>query len=79
MRTTIELKDDLRGRLLEIAARRGEKGFSRLIEEAVEMFLATAAADAKRRERALALKGSLSARDADRLLRATAKIRGSWR
>jgi hypothetical protein len=37
LRTTIELKDDLRSRLLQIAARRGVKGFSKLIEVAVRM------------------------------------------
>jgi hypothetical protein len=31
MRTTIELRDDQRARLLEIAAREGRKGFSHLI------------------------------------------------
>jgi tRNA(fMet)-specific endonuclease VapC len=39
MRTTIELKDESRAKLLAIAARRGEKGFSRLIDEAVEQYV----------------------------------------
>ena len=39
VRTTIELRDDHRARLLEMAARRGEKGFSSLVAEAVELYL----------------------------------------
>jgi predicted transcriptional regulator len=44
MRTTIELRDDQRARLLEIAAREGRKGFSHLIQEAVDRFLEEAPA-----------------------------------
>jgi predicted DNA-binding protein len=39
MRTTIEIPDDQRARLLELAARRGEKGFSALVREALELYL----------------------------------------
>ena len=42
MRTTIELKDESRARLLDMAARRGEKGFSTIIGEAVDLYLRTA-------------------------------------
>ena len=39
MRTTVEIRDDQRAKLLEIAARRGEKGFSRVVQEALDLFL----------------------------------------
>ena len=39
MRTTIELSDEHRARLLELAARRGEKGFSSIVEEALARFV----------------------------------------
>ena len=39
VRTTIDLPDELRGKLLELAARRGEKGFSSLVAEAVARYL----------------------------------------
>ena len=42
MRTTIELKPEHRAALLELAARRGEKGFSSLIADAIEAYLAGA-------------------------------------
>jgi predicted transcriptional regulator len=79
MRTTIDLKDDLRARLLQIAARRGEKGFSKLIEEAVEAYLARSLADEQLRAKALALKGALGKKEADRLHAAVADARERWR
>ena len=79
MRTTIELKDESRARLLEIAARRGEKGFSALIDEAVDMYLDAADANEARRRAALALRGRLGARETGRLRAATAALRESWR
>ena len=79
MRTTIELKDEFRARLLEIAARRGEKGFSTLIGEAVDLYLRTADADEVRRRSAMALRGRLDGGDARRLRQATSTLRESWR
>lgn len=79
MRTTIDLKDEYRAKLLEIAARRGEKGFSKIIGEAVETYLRTAAADEEHRQHALRLRGSLGAKDAEQLQTATAALRKSWR
>lgn len=40
MRTTIELSDEHRSRLVELAARRGEKGFSPIVEEALDLYFA---------------------------------------
>jgi hypothetical protein len=79
MRTTIEIKPEHRAKLLELAARRGAKGFSELVGEALEAYLrAEADRDALRR-RAVRLKGTLPAREA-RSLRATAEaLRKSWR
>jgi hypothetical protein len=39
MRITIEITDEQRARLMEIAGRRGEKGFSRIVQEAVDLYL----------------------------------------
>jgi len=79
MRTTVEIKDAHRARLLELAARRGEKGFSRIIEEAIEAYLKMAKENEERRRRALLVRGSLSSKEADRLRRDTAALRRSWR
>jgi predicted transcriptional regulator len=79
VRTTIELKDETRAKLLEIAGRRGEKGFSGIIGEAVEIYLRTQGADEARRRAALALRGALGGAQAERLRRAAAGLRESWR
>ena len=39
MRTTVEISDEVRGKLMEMAARRGERGFSGLVEEALRRYL----------------------------------------
>ncbi len=79
MRTTIEIKPEHRARLLELAARRGEKGFSSVIAEALEAYLDSAAENELRRKRALRLRGKIPAAEAERLRRETAAIRESWR
>ncbi|HAG06569.1 MAG TPA: hypothetical protein DCL13_00140 [Peptococcaceae bacterium] len=40
MRTTVELSNEKRAKLLAIAARRGLRGYSRLIDEALDLYLA---------------------------------------
>jgi hypothetical protein len=79
MRTTIELKPEHRAKLLELAARRGEKGFSSVIAEAIESHLARAAENDEARRRALRLRGVLSRKDADALRHTAEALRDSWR
>jgi predicted transcriptional regulator len=79
MRTTIELRDDQRARLLEMAAREGRKGFSHLIQEAVDRFLDD---EEERREgvaEALTVVGSLTPEDAEALRDRTRALRARWR
>ena len=79
MRTTIELRDEHRARLLELAARRGEKGFSRLIEEAVEKYLAEMAHHEERISAALAVLGTVDERGATELEETFHALRAGWR
>jgi len=79
MRTTIELKDDQRARLLELAARRREKGFSNIIAEAVEAYLAAQDAGEAARAKALAARGALSAAEASEVAEAVHALRENWR
>lgn len=79
MRTTIEITDEQRARLLELAARRGEKGFSRLIQEALDQYLRALDERREARTLALGLRGSFKADEAERLRDETARLRGSWR
>jgi len=79
VRTTIEIPDEQRARLLDLAARRGEKGFSRLVQEAVERMLAEDDSRKSRTQAALALKGSMGAKAADELAASVVRIRSTWR
>ena len=79
MRTTIEIKPEHRARLLELAARRGEKGFSSVIAEAVEVYLAGGTGQERSRKRALRLRGTLPRDEARRLQQSSDTLRGFWR
>ncbi|NJD18725.1 MAG: hypothetical protein FIA95_05515 [Gemmatimonadetes bacterium] len=79
MRTTIELKDEHRTRLLELAARRREKGLSGIVAEAVEAYLRAIDSDASVREDALKQRASLPAHEAERLRAQVSALREPWR
>lgn len=79
MRTTVEIRDDHRARLLELAARRGEKGFSRIVEEALDRYLASTSGREERVRRALGAIGSLDEEAARRLEESAERIRATWR
>lgn len=79
MRTTIELSDEARARLLELAARRGLKGYSRLIQEAVDLYLEELERAQAARVRALGLRGALAGEEAEALRTEAERVRASWR
>jgi hypothetical protein len=79
MRTTIEITAEQRARLLQIAARRGAKGFSQLVQEALDAYLKAEADTDEQRRRALMLRGAVGEKEGEKLREATRDIRGSWR
>jgi predicted transcriptional regulator len=79
MRTTIEIADETRARLLELAARRGEKGFSTIVQEALDDYFRSEENRRARTERALAALSSLDPQEADRLEDEVRELRSSWR
>lgn len=79
MRTTLEIRDEHRGKLLEIAAQRGEKGFSRIVDEALTAFLARREARADLVRSAVEAIGALGEDEAGRIEREAAELRRSWR
>lgn len=79
VRTTIEIKPEHRARLLELAATRGEKGFSSVVNEALELYLRSESGRAEALRKALVLRGSFSDSDARSLRDETRKIRAQWR
>lgn len=79
MRTTIELSDEIRARLLELAARRGERGFSALVEEAVARYLEEEEARRRRVDEARSVLGAMKDDDARHPEESVGKLRERWR
>lgn len=83
MRTTIEIADDKLMKLKKLAAERGERGFSALVDEALERYLETDPdAERARRERQAeairALAGSIDDETADQLRQSVRESKASW-
>jgi metal-responsive CopG/Arc/MetJ family transcriptional regulator len=79
MRTTVEIDDDQRSELLKLAAQRGEKGFSSVIREALDLYLRQHRARKEAVEQALKLQGSFSDDEADALEASVLQLRETWR
>jgi len=79
MRTTVEMKPEHRSALLALASRRGQKGFSAVLGEAIESFFQGEFEREKRRKTLLSLGGSLSKKDGDDLRSTVKELRKSWR
>jgi len=79
MRTTVEMKPEHRSALLSMASRRGQKGFSAVLEEAISLYLRTEEDREKRRKTLLSLAGALSQENADKLRSRVRKFRENWR
>ena len=79
MRTTVEISDSQRADLLKLAAQRGDKGFSRIVREALDVYLRQHRARRALVERALESEGSFSNAEADALERSVRALREKWR
>lgn len=79
MRTTVEIPDSQRASLHALAIRRGEKGFSTLIQEAIAMYLEAQAQREERVRAALAAIGTLDDEAAEQLASSVRQIRNKWR
>ncbi len=73
------MKPAHRARILELAAARGEKGFSNVVAEALELYLETQRNRTSAVRGALALKGCMDEAEAAALSADTQKIRTNWR
>ena len=78
MRTTVELTEEQRAELLKLAAKRGMKGFSGLVQEAIDSFLESQVSRTALIAAALAVKGALGG-EADEFEKRTQFIRKNWR
>lgn len=79
MHATLEISDEIWARLLEMAARRGERGLSALVEEALERYLAEEERRRQGSEPARAVLGALDDEEADALEEAVRALRKHWR
>lgn len=79
MRTTIDLPNDKRARLAAIAARRGLRGYSELINEAVERFLEEEENRQAQIAKVLALRGVLTDQQAQEVEQRIREVWSRWR
>lgn len=79
MRTTVEITGAQRADLLKLAAQRGDKGFSGIVREALDLYLRQHRARRELVERALKSEGSFTSTEADALERSIRELREQWR
>jgi predicted transcriptional regulator len=79
MRTTVELSDEIRARLMELAARRGERGLSALVEEALVQYLAEEQRRRRSVEEAQAVIRAMDEEAATALEESVRTLRKRWR
>ena len=79
MRTTIELTKEQRAELLKLAAKRGLKGFSPLIQEALGEYLRQESEKLHLIDAALGVQGSFRGKAAEEFEDRTEAIRSHWR
>ncbi len=77
MRTTVEITDEQHRALSAIAHRRGVRGFSALVQEALDAYLANLSTDEV--DILLGLEGVLTDSDARKLRSRINDVRTTWR
>ena len=78
MRTTIELKEEHRALLHAIAARRGWRGYSKVIEEAIEFYLRHHSEAKDVRRALLDRRGAWRTEEAEKVREAIRELREKW-
>jgi metal-responsive CopG/Arc/MetJ family transcriptional regulator len=79
MRTTIELSDDHRSALHSIAARRGLRGYSKLIQEAIDFYIKEKVKKGEGAKEILKMRGTWSREEAKHFKKRLEEIRRNWR
>jgi metal-responsive CopG/Arc/MetJ family transcriptional regulator len=79
MRTTIELSNDHRSSLHSLAARRGLRGYSKLIREAVDLYIQEMTAKEGGAKHLLQLRGTWNKEDARTFQKKLREIRKNWK
>ncbi len=79
MRTTVELSNDHRSALHSLAARRGVRGYSKLIQEAVELYIKETTTKGGSANKLLKMRGTWNKEDARKFQKKLREIRKNWR
>jgi hypothetical protein len=79
MRTTIELSDNHRSALHSMAARRGLRGYSKLIQEAIDLYIRDKEKKRDGTKDLLKLRGAWNEGEAKEIKQRLEEIRRSWR
>ena len=78
MRTTIEISDCHRSILLSLAAQRGLRGYSEIIQEAIDLYLAAQVKETDLKEKVLAMQGSWQKEEAEQTRSSLLELREKW-
>ncbi len=78
MRTTIELAERHRSFLLATAAERGTRGYSALIQEALDHYISCKDASLNYKQELLRMKGSWSREEANDVRGKIKEVRKNW-
>ena len=79
MRTTIELSNDHRSSLHSLAARRGIRGYSKLIQEAVDLYIKEMTVKEGNAKLLLKMRGTWNKDDANAFSKKLREIRRNWK
>ncbi|MBI3990406.1 MAG: ribbon-helix-helix protein, CopG family [candidate division NC10 bacterium] len=79
MRTTIEITDEQRAALLALAARRGLRGYSAIIQEAIDFYLKAVEKGRARTKASLKLQGVLTDEQAKKMRQEIQTLWTRWR
>jgi len=78
MRTTIEISDKNRSILLSLAAQRGLRGYSRILEEALDYYIEHRLKNTPEKENILKMKGSWRGEEARKTRARLNEVRENW-
>ncbi len=79
MRTTVELPDELIAALHALAASKGHRGYSRIMEEAVTYYLKNETDKDSKTASVLKMMGSWTSKDAEETRAKLEEIRRNWK
>ncbi|MEI9479264.1 MAG: hypothetical protein WCO26_22210 [Deltaproteobacteria bacterium] len=79
MRTTIELSDEHRSALHALAARKGLRGYSKVIQEAIDLYISEKLNKEDGTGRLLKMKGTWGRKETEKARKKLEEIRRFWK